>query len=85
MAMPYLNIPIVRQLVEFLIKKVYDIVYTELDLHGNYIAIDFKTEIQKRRYDKAVRILDKAIEENQNIEKAKDEYKKAFRNIINFN
>jgi len=86
LALPFLAIPGLSQIVTFLLSKVAWLIYDQLEQSAEFVLIDFKTNKEKEQYQKAVDELKKALE-GQNAEQtdqAKAEFKKRLHDLIKF-
>ena len=83
-ALPFLNIPIIRTVFKWIFRKFFDLVYDELMLFGAFIRIELKVNEQKEKYEQATIELKQAIDTKTGVESAKDNYKKHLANLISF-
>jgi hypothetical protein len=80
-AVPWLNLPIIRQIVEFVLSKFEDLVVTELKKSSNAIII-FVNEEDNAKEANAASIALKAAQTPEEKAKATEEFKRAFQKLI---
>lgn len=81
---PFLSTPIINPIFLFIIRKIFDRVYSEMSLHGAFIMIDLKTEAEKNRYQKAVENLKNAMQKQGSADEEKEKFKETLRDLIRF-
>ena len=88
-AIPFFGLPFIYPILNFVFFKVADKIFNELADMGMLFKIDFKTEAQADAYIKATNELKEVLklpdngENNAEIERRKEEYKKRLRDLIN--
>lgn len=82
--LPFLGLPVVRQVFEFLVGQIGDIVYEQLSKFAILTVIRFEVEADRVKYERAVRDLDAAIQsgERNEIENKKIEFKARLRELV---
>lgn len=83
-ALPWLGAPVINPVFVWLFTKIFNVVYDELEVYYDFIKIDIKTEHEQKKYDQATEVLKTAIEsqDQQEIENAKELYKKYLKNLV---
>lgn len=86
-AVPFLNLPVLRQLIRYMLTTFGDYVYKQLDRYVAFTVIDFQTEHQRAEYEKAVAALSTANSGGtpEELERAKEEFKKSLSALIRLN
>lgn len=84
---PFLGWPIIKQIFSLLVGKIGDFIYEYLATIVTFSIIDLKIQAEKNAYDEAVTDLKKAHEGGNpdEVQKAKEEFKKRFRSLIHSN
>lgn len=82
-AVPFLNLPVVRQLVTYFLTKFGDFVYSQLDRYVAFTVIDLQTEHQRQEYEAAVKRL--AASTPEQLDLAKEQFKKTLHELIKLN
>lgn len=86
---PVLGWPVINQIFSRVLYKVADMFYTELKTHSAFLQIDFEVETQRVEYDQATDDLRNVLSlpdvNEEEIQRAKDEYKKKLRDLIMLN
>lgn len=85
---PFLNIPVIKQLFTFIMNFAGKYLYKVLSLEAAFIIIGKQVEVQRIEYEKEVEQLKTAIKEgksDEEINKERAEAKKRLRKLIDFN
>jgi len=87
-SVPFLALPVINQIVVFIVMRVAGIIYTELDYHVALTLINIRGKLQTKRYTKAVAQL-KAVIKNEmatpeELENAKEEFKTTLRSFVKY-
>ena len=78
-AVPFLGWPVVGTVFQVLVMKFAGILYEELQRLTKFTIIDIEIEKNRKEYDEATSKLKDAIEKDEDVEKAKEEYKNNLR------
>lgn len=81
---PFLAVPVVKEVFEFLVTKFMDILYKAAEQEASFLIIDIRVDKQSTEYVTAVSNLKTAIDakDETKIKEANDEFKKKLRNLI---
>lgn len=83
---PFLGVPIIKQLFTFCVEKFASLLYTQTELAVSFIVVDLKVNKQSDEYREAVSQLSLAIatqKSPEEIERAREEFKARLRTLIN--
>lgn len=83
---PFLALPIVRNLFSFLVGKVAGLIYTELETNVSFAIIDHQTQAEAAEYEKSKAALYAAHlkGEQDAIEKAKADFRASLGKLIHY-
>ena len=88
LAIPFFGWPIVNQIFVAIAYKYVMKFFSEADLHGISITVNFKVESQKLKYEESVKNLKKVVMDTdktkEEVEKAKNEFENSLRDLISF-
>lgn len=86
--LPFLGGAFFNPIVAFFVGKILDIVFAHVWRAISFALTDLEVRLQKEAYDKATQKLKEAIDKSgvteDEINKAKEEFKKAFRDLVHF-
>lgn len=82
--LPFVNLPVVKQLVKFFVQKILDIAVMQTEMGAYMAIIDIKTSAEGNKYEKAGLELEEAKKKGDPDEVAKLEKEKmdAFRKLV---
>lgn len=85
-AVPWLGIPVVSQIVSYIAMKLAEFLYDELAMAISFAVIDFKTEKQAEAHKEASQELKSALESQDEVKinEAKQKFKDSLRDLIQF-
>ena len=81
-AIPFLGHPILNPVVIYIVTKIAMKVYKQAKLVGGMYVIKLKNDSERRAYDEAIVELKKALNSGNNIEEAKNEFKKRLSDLV---
>lgn len=80
--LPFLNIPVLKQVISFLITKLFEKIYEEIKIYGGIFIVNIEVNGQVKKYDEAVQALKNSKPEDR--ENALQKHRDALRNLITF-
>lgn len=85
---PWLRLPVIRQVFEFVVRRVGDRIYTEVETHVDFAFIDIEVERERKEYDAALAVFKRVAEEQKGradeIEKARQALERKLIDLIRF-
>lgn len=86
-SVPFLKIPVIRQITESIVYAVASQLFKEIDRRFNFLAIDRQVKEQKEEYQTAIEELETILAEGSpgEIENAKEEVREAVRRFVRLN
>src|SRR5689334_18806066 len=85
-AVPFLRLPIINTLFNFIVTKVANALYEELVKYVTFTLIDLRVGAQRAAYERAVeelRVVHDAPQPNsEDVERAKEKFKSTLRDLI---
>lgn len=84
-AVPFLGWPVINQIFTKLVYKLASMFIKEVETLAIFMKIDFKVNGQRERYEEAtdqLREVLKTPNTNEDVQRAKDEYKNKLRDLI---